>query len=134
MTKVIKNQTGNDLSLNPNGGDVEIISGNLNLPAFYAVTQSSVVGGTSDGLPTTTGNVKIITSSADIQGILAKTEGTMLVIFNDTGSTVTLRHENGSATATNRIHTTTGSDVVLSTGKSSLLIYNTSRWRMLSAP
>lgn len=68
-------------------------------------------------------------SSLVVQGIPAGTPGQMLVISNmgtTAGRTITLSHENGSASAANRLYAdwNTSKNVVLRRGQSAALVYS----------
>lgn len=70
-----------------------------------------------------------------IAGVASYGPGDIFYITNDTGVPITILNDNASATATNRIYTGTGSDIILENTSSICLIYKyygaTSRWTVV---
>lgn len=86
---------------------------------------------TITALTSGTGFQKLTGSTATtIQGIVAGMDGQHLTVLNLTEQNMTIAHENGSATAANRITTMTGADVVTTGNGAAEFIYDTStaRW------
>lgn len=76
------------------------------------------------------------TGAFSIAGVSGGSNGRYLIIYNATGQNMTLSHQSGTeATASNRIITMTGADVVTTGNGSAVLIYdsNASRWILISA-
>lgn len=71
-------------------------------------------------------------SLSSIRGIIPSVQK-FLIIVNGTGAAITVKDENGTATAANRIITGTGTDLSLSDKASILCAYdtNSSRWRVV---
>ena len=66
-----------------------------------------------------------------LHGIHADTFPKLLILYNVSSATVTLKNQSGTeGTAANRIICNTGADVAILAGKSAILIYDTnqSRW------
>jgi hypothetical protein len=72
-------------------------------------------------------------AAPDVQGIAAPTNNAGRLVLYFVNAT-TLRHENASASAANRITCHTGADIVVAAGKTVELIYDptSTRWRTMS--
>jgi hypothetical protein len=101
-----------------------------------AASAMSLAGGTVS----TTGNIVAMSSANGfarltgaapvVQGIVAPSAGCQL-LYLYCANAVTLKHEDASATAANRIFSSTGADISVSAGKTVHLIYDNAslRWR-----
>ncbi len=71
-----------------------------------------------------------------IQGISAGVTGQRIAIYNASSAVVTLEHQNGTATAANRIKAYSGASLALPAGDAVELVYDAtqSRWVQVSAP
>lgn len=69
-----------------------------------------------------------------ISGISGGYDGKFLCIHNVTGSDATIKHQDGGASASDRIITSTAGDLTLSNGAMALLQYDatTARWRLVA--
>lgn len=123
---------------------IEDISGSTNNYSIFTGIARSTFGGaiatrrmdytsvaTVAALPSSTSYVKVIGSTAmTIQGITAGIDGQILRIYNNSGQNMTIAHQNGTASANDRIVTMTGADVTTTGDGFVELIYDTgaSRW------
>lgn len=117
--------TGN-FFLNSNSGYASSLNGAL---AHQRADVASTA--TISALSSTNGFVRLTGSTAtDLQGITAGIDGQVLRLFNNSGQTLTIRNESGSATAANRITTMTGADITTTGNGFAEFIYDTgtSRW------
>jgi hypothetical protein len=92
--------------------------------ATIATTGAIAALASGDGFTRLTG------AAPDVQGIAAPVGGAQLITLYCVNAT-TLRNENGTASAANRIASDTGADISVSAGKTVQLIYDptSSRWR-----
>lgn len=72
------------------------------------------------------------TSAINITGIMARTEGDILLLHNTGSGTITFKHGSGSSDATNQLLFASGADKAVATDKSLVLLYLNLRWRELS--
>lgn len=74
-------------------------------------------------------------SLTSVRSIAASAVGRVVMLFNNTGGSVTLKNEDAGATAGNRIVTGTGGNVTMLTGSSTMLLYSTSsnRWQIVGS-
>ena len=104
------------------------------------VVQNTTNDSTSTGSSTTlavptTGVVNLTNASlASISGITAGSNGQLLLLENDTGSTVNILNGDTGATAANRIYTGTQATVSLSNQATLVFCYNStnSRWMLVA--
>jgi hypothetical protein len=106
---------------------------------FDVASDTSLSSGDLTTSVVTTSNLRLVTATGgafDLVGIAAPTlgVGTFLFICNNSGQTMTVKHESGTeGTSTARIHTTTGADVTIQTGSGIAFVYSNSpaRWVQL---
>lgn len=73
-----------------------------------------------------------LTAATSLEGVVAASVGTMLILVNRTGGEVAVVEESGSASASNRIKTGTGSSIGLENNASLILAYaSDSRWHII---
>lgn len=81
------------------------------------------------------GNASVVqftgSSAGNLTGMTPpETAKSRIVIITNTGSAIiTLKHESGSSTATNRFHLAAGGDYLLAPDQSIIVVYESSRWR-----
>ena len=98
----------------------------------------TLANGSNDNLNVgniTLGAISGPTGAYTITGIAGGTNGRILTLFNNTSQILTIANQSGSSLAPNRIATTTGTDIILSTAYSVVqLQYSAllSRWVVLS--
>lgn len=68
-------------------------------------------------------------TSVNITGFQARPEPTVLFLFVLGSGTITLRNENASSIARNRILTNSGANLALTTNTAVMLMYLNTRWR-----
>lgn len=114
------------------GTQTHVINGSSSQTRFQALARFDVASAaTIAALNSTRSFVKLTGSTATtIQGIAAGVDGQRLTVVNLTGQNMTVSHENGSATAADRITTMTGADVVTTANGAAEFVYDTgsSRW------
>lgn len=103
--------------------------------AWEEVSVSTFANGNNIAAPATNKFMRLVasgpTAAFSICGIQGGRSGRDLLIWNDTGQTMTLAHESGvDPTPANRIHCTSQGDVVFATNAIATLIYSAakSRW------
>lgn len=119
-------------------------SGSAATPTFRALVGADIPGftitnnattGTINDLAWTTNTIRFNGASAVVlNGVVGQAEGTVLTIFNDTGSSLTIADAAAGSSATNRfsIRNATLSPVtsiILQTSSSMEFMYQQSRWR-----
>lgn len=74
--------------------------------------------------------VKLTSTVTTINGIAAGIDGQLIVIYNATGSSVTINNQSGSASSANQINTTDGSAITLATKTPQAFMYDAgqSKW------
>jgi hypothetical protein len=105
---------------------------------FTAQTDSATTGASVDLAPNTTDQIILFTQGAltSIRSI-SPTNQRYLFLYNGQASNgITLKNEDGTATAANRIVTGTGADFVIQTKQIVTLVYDEDslRWRLLTRP
>lgn len=105
---------------------------------FTAQTDAATTGASVDLAPNTTDQIILFTqgSLTSIRSI-SPTNQRYLFLYNGQASNgITLKNEDGTATAANRIVTGTGSDFVIQTKQIVTLVYDedSARWRLLTRP
>jgi hypothetical protein len=116
------------------GSDVQFLSATLT--NGFGVGQNDVNGtATQNALATTLPFVKLTSGGTPVTTINGATAPTtpslkFIWIYNDTGSDVTVAHENASATASNRFKLPGGTVLTISTGSTATFFYDASasRW------
>lgn len=68
-------------------------------------------------------------ASVNLTGLQARPEPTILILFVLGAGTITLKNESASSLARNRIITSAGGDVAITTNRSVMLMYLNTRWR-----
>jgi hypothetical protein len=110
------------------------------LSALIKVLSTQGHADTASGTAVTLGAVstsfKMLTAAGtlvSIAGIPVQTEHTVLLLTNETGTSLSILNENAGASASARILTGTGATLSLANNASLLLVYdvNTSRWRVV---
>lgn len=74
-------------------------------------------------------------TASDVHGLTSSADAKQIFLYNNTNQTITIKHQSGTeSTAANRIITSDGQDLTLSSGKSIQLGYDSaqSRWIVLS--
>ena len=98
----------------------------------YSITRSTVASAASiTNMAAATSFIEITGSTTtSLHGILSDAFAKEIIVYNATNTTVTLKNQSGSASAANRIITTTGGDLIIPSGKTVRLYYNlsVSRW------
>lgn len=125
------------ISINANG-KIAIGAGSLtassdfDLFTNFATRKTDVASAaTIAALTSVTSFIRLTGSTATtIQGIANGAPGRIIKIYNATGQNMTISHENGTASATDRITTMTGADVVTTGNGCAELIYDddADRW------
>lgn len=96
----------------------------------------TIVNGANNNVtkPTTMiARISAPSAAFNISGIVAGTDGEMLVIINETGNNMTINNGSGSSSAANQIFTFTGADVVTSGAGSVILVYDSSSWTVINS-
>ncbi len=118
--------------------DAQSVSGGKNFTNYIATTPLNVATtATITALSSANSVVRMTGSTAtSIQGITAGVDGQVITIFNASSAAVTLLHQNGSATAINRMVTFTGASIELGVYESVVLRYyaSESRWLQETLP
>lgn len=117
------------------GSTIQFLS-KLQIPSYILDSLNVATTATIAALSTTNAIANMTGSTAtDIQGIDATGDSKVLVIHNNSTADLTLKHENGSATATNRLSLPDGDDVTVSPRQSVELFYHTgdTRWKLKSS-
>lgn len=70
-------------------------------------------------------------ASVDLTGLQARQDPTLVILLVIGAGTITLKHQNAGSIARNRIVTSAGGDVAITTNRSVMLIYTNTRWREL---
>jgi len=100
---------------------------------FSTENNSAATGANADVTPAFDQIIKVSNASlTSIRGIIPAIQK-FLILVNGTGATVTIRNEEATATAANRIITGTGVDLSLANSASLLLAYDadSTRWRVV---
>lgn len=87
---------------------------------------------TLTAMVSTNGFVKLTSTVTSIQGIVAGRDGQKITIYNATGGSVTLEHEDSGASAANRMVFPGATDITLTDDQSAQLIYDTGQNRWVS--
>lgn len=112
-------------------GDGSVMSKAISLERFDVAS-----GGSITALPNTYSFVKLTgASTTTVQGILAPSTAKFLVLYNASSGSLTVKHQDVGASASDRIITSDGNDLVLSESQSVQFLYDTgtSRWRVASS-
>lgn len=109
-------------------------SGAKTFTGSIATTGNSAAGGGTITALTSTKSLVYITGagSTTIQGATSGTEGQILVIHNLSSGTVTVKHQDAGASASNRFLLPNGDDVSIDSDSSAEFFYETggSRWKL----
>lgn len=104
-----------------------------------ALSPAQITADQNDYSPTSfDGTINVLKITLDtahnITGLLAGTEGDLLVLLNLTTSsgTATLKNESASSSANNRFHGRNSADLALNAGGAVMLFYTGNRWRILT--
>lgn len=122
---------------NPGGvsTSAQTLGGLKTLANGLALTQSLVTpSGSSFELPLpTTSFVSLDGGFLTLTSIVAGVQGQVLILKNDSGGSYTLKNQDGSVTAANRVITGTGGDLTVANTATVLLVYDTtaSRWQVI---
>ena len=68
-------------------------------------------------------------TSVDLTGLQARVDPTILILLVLGAGTITLKNASASSLERNRIITSAGGDVAITTNRSVMLIYSNTRWR-----
>ena len=106
--------------------DIEIARNSINNAILYSAPAAAQHNFDlkDAGIVTFTG-----ATAFDLTGVRNGSEGAIRLLVNLGAGTITVKHESASSDAANRINTSTGADVSVTTAKSVLLAYCNSRWR-----
>lgn len=135
----VKTFTGNLLATAKIGIGTGPITPNveLDLLGALAIRRTDVAtAATIASLASATGFVKFTGATATaLQGVGSGFDGKQIMIYNGSSAVVTVKNQNASAAAADRIITSTGGDFPLSAGQSVTLVYdsNQSRWVFASS-
>lgn len=116
-------------------GGIKTFQDGAQIRQFSLEKSDQASGGILTALSSTYSYVRLTgVSTTEIQGIVATTRATRLLIYNDSTGDLTLKNQNAGATAINRIITTDGNDLTISENQSVELIYDlsTARWVVIS--
>lgn len=124
-TKVSSTQ----LFFNPSTGTLTSTNSKLNGYLATARRDESSAS-TINALDSTHSLVKLTATVTTVNGITAGDDGQVIVIYNNTGSSVTINNASVSATAANRIITSDGNAITLKTATPQAFVYDAgqSRW------
>ena len=70
-------------------------------------------------------------ASVDLTGLQARPDPTLIILLVLGAGTITLKNASGSSLERNRIITSAGGDVAITTNRSVMLMYTNTRWREL---
>ena len=70
-------------------------------------------------------------ANENLTGLQARADPTILILFVVGAGTITLKNESASSLDRNRIITSAGGDVAITTNRSVMLVYTNLRWREL---
>jgi len=111
------------------------VAGNL---ALRAVSPAALAAGTTNNYAGAAGRtwVRLAANAlgSTVTGFTGGVDGALMIVLNLGSGSLTLSHQNTGSSAANRMITTTGLDVVLTTDGIASFIYDsgTSRWRQIS--
>jgi hypothetical protein len=115
--------------------DAAVFSSTNNVSALSFDYKNDSTAGLNVTLDFPTGVIlNMIGAAVEIAGITAPSFGSIIILNNKTGTDLTILNEAGSATAEDRLLTSTGLDLTISNGGNALLFYDvvSERWRILS--
>lgn len=108
------------------------VAGGKQFTDYIATTSVSIASAaTIASLSSASSKVRLTgTTATTLQGILAGVSGQMLIFYNITNQSVTVKHQNASASANDRIITFSGADLTILAGDTVLFSYDgtVSRW------
>ena len=113
------------------GGSVGAVKLRLDNAGLITYSYLSTTGGNFSAFPVAAVVTQLITSGGTIRGIVAKSNGTVIHFHNGSGVNETFTNEDGAATTTNRMRTSTGGSIVVSNNQSISFVYSGSRWVQL---
>ncbi len=95
-----------------------------------SVWSTEATTGVINNLAITTNAVRFTGAAPFLRGIVAKSDGTEIVLYNATGGVLTIQAENGTSTAANRFTHNTNSTISVQNGQGVRYKYSTatSRW------
>lgn len=100
----------------------------------FGVSQNVATAATIAAMASSTPVVRLTGSTAtDLQGITAGVSNALLCVYNASSAAVTLKHENGSASAANRLSLQSSVDFVVAAGGSVILRYDKTLTRWVPA-
>lgn len=113
----------------PDDGLITVTKGHIYTPGTPAIITNMTVTHVNNGVMFLTP----IGGPYDVQGLTAGTTGQVVYFANNGASTMTLKHENGSASAANRFWLPGGTDISLAQYEGVTLVYNgtAARWMKL---
>jgi hypothetical protein len=110
----------------------QTVAGGKAFSNYIATTESGVASAaTITALSSSTSKVRLTgTTATQLQGIALGQSGQVLLFYNATNQSVTVKHQNVGATAANRIITITAADLIITAGSTVLFSYDStqSRW------
>lgn len=113
----------------------KIFSGTTLFTGEYSgsVASHTTPTGAVDNMAFTGNAVTINAGVTSITGIAAKAEGTIITLYNQGGSTVTLNMNNVNSSAANRMFSGTNKNVTITNGgPAAMLVYQAGQWNLLS--
>lgn len=126
-------------SSNPGGVStgVQTFSGGKSFAAYVAEQRNDIASAASiTSLDSTKSFVKLTGSTATtIHGVAAGVDGQIILIYNGSTATATIKHQSGTASANDRIITGDALDISVTSNTGTELIYDTnqSRWVLKSS-
>ena len=110
----------------------QTVAGGKRFTNYISFTESAVASAaTITAMASSTSKVRLTGSTAtELQGVTAGVSGQVLIIYNATNQTMTVKHQNVGASAADRIITYSGGDLSVLAGDSLMLSYDgtQSRW------
>lgn len=127
-TAAIASTAAGALTLGANGfTGRHVANGKL---GFVRINSSQT--GTVNQMTYSSSFMALISAATILNGIAAGTEGDVLYVLNDTGGTITINHNSGSASAGDRINTIADANKSWSNGDVIHLVYASSQWKLLN--
>ena len=121
------NNTG-AVTLGPSTGNVLITFDGR----YRAVRRNNSQTGTVNALTYTSSVTGLVAAITTLNGITSTTEGTFLYLINESGGTVTINNNSGSASSSNRIQTIGATSKSLGNNETAHFIYAGSRWKLIN--
>lgn len=117
---------------------VDLSGCTVDSPRWMYVVEPTLTNGSNAAVDSLGANCVRIepgpTGAFDVDGLVAKADGTVLHIHNLTGQNMTIKHQSGVAAAANRIITPTGADMATTGDGFAVLYYDAGidRWYLMS--